>query len=187
MNICPALKAVYKPYKKFSEKTKKAVNLFLAYIKDVLADESEESYQYILKWFSNALRGNKNDTCLYLKGGQGIGKSTISDFIKIHVVGEELFIESGSQPLKNKFNSQLNGKLFVQFSELENCSINEWSSMSSVLKRQITSTTLPIEQKGKDAVQVKNINNYIIDSNNDCIKDDDGRRFFILDVSHKRK
>jgi hypothetical protein len=42
-----------------------------------------------------------------------------------------------------------------------------------------------IEKKTIDAFQTNNMNNYIINSNNDAIKDDDGRRYFILDVSHK--
>ena len=31
------------------------------------------------------------------------------------------------------------------------------------------------------------MNSYIIDSNEDCMTDDDGRRFLILDVSHSRR
>jgi hypothetical protein len=44
-----------------------------------------------------------------------------------------------------------------------------------------------IEGKGDNPIQIKNINNYTIDSNNDAIKDDEGRRYFVLDVSHKHK
>jgi hypothetical protein len=71
------------------------------------------------------------------------------------------------------------------FEELENFSISEWISISSILKRQITSPTLMIEAKGKDQRQENNLNNYILISNNDCIQDDDGRRYFILDISTK--
>ena len=35
--------------------------------------------------------------------------------------------------------------------------------------------------------QTQNMNNYAINSNNDSIRDDDGRRYFICDVSHKYK
>jgi hypothetical protein len=184
-NVCPAIKSTYKPYKEFSSIEKEGVELFLQYIMDVLASDCEESYTYILKWLSNMLKGNKNDACIYLKGGQGIGKSTLSDFLKDHVIGTDLLLETGSNPLKNKFNNILQGKLLVQFSELENFGVNEWASISSTLKRIITSTTYTIEGKGKDPIQIRNINNYILDSNNDAIKDDEGRRYFIADVSHK--
>jgi hypothetical protein len=34
-------------------------------------------------------------------------------------------------------------------------------------------------------VQLENINNYVLDSNNDAIKDDEGRRYYIADLSHR--
>lgn len=184
-NVCPPIKARYAPYEEFSIKTKQAVQLFLQFIREVLASDCEDAYEYILNWISNTLKGKKNDACLYLKGPQGIGKSTISDFLKECVLGLELFLETGSSPLKNKFNSIVRGKLVVQFTELENFSTNEWASVSSVLKRWITSTTYMLEGKNENAFQIENINNYILDSNNDAIKDDDGRRYFIADVSPK--
>jgi hypothetical protein len=186
-NVCPAIKATYSPYESFDEEIKKKVNLFLGYIKEVLSSNNEASYDYILNWIANMLQGNKNDACIYLKGGQGIGKSTISDFLKENVIGTDLFLETGSDPIRNRFNSILQGKLLVQFSELENFSTKEWISISSVLKRNITSTTYTIEAKNENSRQIKNINNYILDSNNDSIKDDEGRRYYIADVSTKRQ
>ena len=37
---------------------------------------------------------------------------------------------------------------------MENLTTSEWQSISSVLKRQITSNTIMIEQKGIDAKQL---------------------------------
>jgi hypothetical protein len=132
-------------------------------------------------------RGNKNNSCIYLKGVQGLGKSTLPQFISKHVIGNDLCLESGSEPLKSKFNSILAGKLFVVFEELENVSTHEWSSMSSILKRYITSDKIVIEEKNKNSLETDNLNNIMIISNNDAIKDEDGRRFFIADLSTKRQ
>ena len=96
-----------------------------------------------------------------------------------------IIFRNWKQSIKNKFNSILQGKLLVQFSELENFNKNEWASVSSVLKRFITSTTYTLEGKNENSIQISNINNYILDSNNDAIKDDEGRRYFIADVSPK--
>ena len=96
------------------------------------------------------------------------------------LICKNIDLETGSGPLKTKFNSELAGKILVQFEELENFSASEWMSISSVLKRIITSPSIMIEGKGKDAVEQKNINNYVLLSNNDAIQDDDGRRYFIL-------
>ena len=58
-------------------------------------------------------RGNKNDCCLYLKGSQGAGKSSFSDFLRDDIIGAALSIQTGSSPLKSKFNGELSGKLLV--------------------------------------------------------------------------
>jgi hypothetical protein len=185
INMCPTIQAKYTPYKDIKQETKDNMQVFLKYIWEVLASESKENYEFILKWISNALKGNKNASCIYLKGPQGIGKSTISDFLKEWVVGDGLFLETGSNPFKSSFNMITCSRLFIQLSELENCSTNEWSALSSTIKRLITSPTTCYEEKNQKRLQAKNISNYIIDSNNDSIKDDEGRRFYIADLSLK--
>jgi hypothetical protein len=175
----------YKKVDEFSQETKSKLNIMLKYIDDVLCSNKKDSYDFLLKWISNMLRGNRNDSAIYLKGPQGIGKSTLLEFIRHHVLGKPLCYQGGSGPLKSNFNSELSGKVMVMFEELENFSSKEWISISSVLKRQITSKTLQIERKGKDMREETNLNNYILLSNNDAIQDDDGRRYFILDISRK--
>jgi hypothetical protein len=183
INLCPTIKAKNDlPYSSYNDKVKQGVLAMVQFIKEVLADDNEQSCQYLLKWISNMLKGEKNDACLYLKGQQGIGKSTLTDFLKHHVIGTDLMLETGSEPLKNKFNIILGGKLLVLFEELENFSVNEWSAVSSVLKRLLTSKTIALEGKNANSFQSNNMNNYILNSNNDAIKDDDGRRYFILDI-----
>ena len=78
-------------------------------------------------------------------------------------------------------------KLLVVFEELENFSTNQWQGVSTRLKKDTTSDTIIYEEKNEKAFTAKNISNYIINSNVDAIKDDDGRRYFILDLSNKRK
>lgn len=188
LNLCPKMKHTYLPYEEsFSTSTKKGVALMLSFIKEVIVNNHDASNDFIIKWLSNMIKGNKNNSCVYLKGIQGIGKSSFTDFIKYWVIGEKLTLETGSSPLKEKFNSILEGKLMVCFEELENVSSAEWMAMSSSLKRIITSDTILVESKNVNSYQTKNINNYFILSNNDAIKDDDGRRYFIADVSTKRQ
>jgi hypothetical protein len=50
----------------------------------------------------------------------------------------------------------------------------------------ITSENITLQNKCTKAYESNNINNYILCSNNDAVKDDDGRRYFILDIAtHK--
>lgn len=187
VNLCPQFKYKRKPYKDVNPEIKEKLNILLSYMKEILSDNNESSYQFLIKWLANMLQGNKNQSCLYLKGEQGIGKSTLFEFLREYVIGDDLFLETGSGPLKKDFNSILVGKLLVFFEELECFTSGEWSAISSKLKRQITSKVINIEGKNQNAYQTRNINNYAIGSNFDAVKDAEGRRFFILDINNKRK
>ncbi len=46
----------------------------------------------------------------------------------------------------------------------------------------ITSPRINLQNKGTKAYEIDNINYYILCSNNDAIKDNEGRRYFILDI-----
>ena len=188
LNLCPKMKHSYKPFEQFDDSVKTSMNFMLKFIKDIICGGKQDSYNFTMKWLSNMIRGNKNNSCLYLKSSvQGIGKSTLPEFIRDFVIGEDLSLESGSRPLTSCFNSILEGKLMVVFEELENFSFKEWCNISSTLKRIITSSTYLIEGKNINSYTTNNINNYILISNNDAIKDDEGRRYFILDLSTKHK
>jgi len=187
LNLCPPLKHQAKPFAEFNEETKKRVKIMLDYIFEVLSSGSKEIHEFLLKWLSNMLKGNKNNSCLYLKSIQGVGKSTLFSFIRDFVIGKGLCLETGSEPIKSRFNYILGGKLLVVLEELENFSTNEWQVVSTRLKRYITSNTITLEKKGVDSYDSENLNNYVILSNNDAIKDDNGRRYFILDVSTHRE
>lgn len=187
VNMIGKFKHKKSPYINFPEEVRSSVDKVLKLIKEVWANNNEKVYTYIVKWFANMIQGNKNQTIPYLKGIQGIGKSTITELIMNHVIGNELSLVTGSGPLKEKFNLALMGQLMVVFEELENFNKNEWSVISSRLKRECTSKISQYEGKGKDPIKANNINNYIVLSNNDAIKDDDGRRYVVLDLSNKYK
>jgi len=187
INLCPSMKYVYKPDYKPDTKTKNGLDFLLNYYFEVLCSSNKECYDFLLKWIAFMVKGGKNKSCLYLKGIQGIGKSTISEHLMKHVVGDALSLETGSDPIRTKFNEILGGKLLVTIEELENFSKYEWEAMSSTLKRMITSYRISLQNKGTKAYESDNINNYILNSNNDAIKDDEGRRYYILDISTHRQ
>lgn len=185
INLCPQLPKA-KPYKEFDEDTKKKVQIFCDYVLEVLASGNKDVYDYIIKWISYMCKGNKNTSALVFKtNAEGVGKSTLPTFIREFVLGEDLSLETGSEPLKSKFNGILGGKLLVSFEELETFGSAEWMAVSSVLKRQITSNIYSLQNKNQDAFTVENINNYMLLSNHDI--EDGGRRFFVADISTHRK
>jgi hypothetical protein len=173
-----------KPYHEYPQEIKDKVNIFNKYILEVLADNNQKSYEYLINWYANVAKGIRNESALYLRGPQGTGKSTVSSFLKKYVLGPAIAIQcNNSATLKEKFNSTLMGKVFVCYEELPTFSDNEWKAISSILKARITSSTDLYEAKGKDPIAADNYNNYQINTNVRALKDDDGRRYYILSMS----
>ncbi len=183
LNMCKPTLHKKNPDFKISTDVLERMSILEDYMKNILCSGSLDCYRFLIKWLANVVRGNKNNSCLYLKGAQGTGKSSLYYFMSKFVIGSKLCIETGSDPIRTKFNEILGGKILVSIEELENFSKGEWESISSTLKRMITSDTIVLQNKGTKSYEVKNLNNYILCSNNDAIKDDDGRRYFILDIS----
>lgn len=184
INVCPQFKHKCKPYLEFDPKVRAGVDRMLKYILDVWADKKKDVHKYLIDWFANMCRGFKNTSILYCKSIQGVGKSTLTEFLMTYVVGSELSLMSGSEPIKTRFNSTLLAKVLVVFEELENSGVSEWRTISSNLRRHATEPMINIESKGIDSYPTDNINNYIINTNeNDAIKDPEGRRFFPVEFS----
>ena len=185
INLCHPFKYERNGNYKPSKDVKQGIQILEDYMKNILCSGRQDCYDFLLKWLANMARGNKNNSCLYLKGAQGTGKSTLFQFLSKYVIGQSLCLETGSDPIRTKFNEILGGKLLVSIEELENFSRSEWESISSTLKRMITSDRIVLQDKGTKSHEENNYNNYMLCSNNDAIKDDDGRRYFILDISTK--
>ena len=176
-----------KKFADYPDVVKAKAGLFLSYIKEVLCSFNDESYMYILKWIANVVHGKKNDSCLYLKGPEGIGKSTLSDFMIEYLLGRRICVKSKPDTLKSSFNKILCGKLFVVFEELPTFSDKEWEAVSSSIKNYVTGDTAMYSDKYEKAFEAQNINNYIINTNVDALKHSEGRRYYILDLSTKRR
>lgn len=187
INVCPQFKHTCKPYLEFDAKSRAGVDRMLRYILEVWADSKKDVHKYLIDWFANMCRGNKNISILYCKSIQGVGKSTLTEFLMTHVIGQELSLMSGSEPIKTRFNSSLLAKVLVVFEELENSGVNEWKIISSNIKRHASEPKINIESKGIDSYTTDNINNYMINTNVDAIKDPEGRRFFPVEICTKYK
>ena len=85
LNMCPKMKHKYIPYDSFEPMIKENVKKMCQFIKEIINNNSEEAFQFVMKWLSNMVKGKKNNSCIYLKGIQGIGKSSFTDFIKYWV------------------------------------------------------------------------------------------------------
>jgi hypothetical protein len=186
INLSPQVKHKYKPFESFLPKIKEKLNTMIDYIKLVWADGNEEVFIYLMKWFSNVIKGIKNKSCLYAKGPEGIGKSTLTDFVRDFVVGRDLYAKGKADHLKGN-NSQLLGKIFVVFEELQCFSDKEWRAVDSELKDMITDEDGSYCDKYEKRFRAPNINNYVVNTNFNAIKGANGRRYFVVNLNTSKQ
>ena len=170
-------------YDSFEKERKDAVDIMLSYVKDVWANGNEEVFAYLLKWFANVAQGKKNTICPFLKGDQGIGKTTFVEFLVDFAFGKSVCCKGKSDHLKGQHNLQLLGKIFVYFEELQIFSDKEWYAIDSELKDMITSNYASYTDKYEKRFEAENLNNYIIITNKTSLRGIDGRRYFVLDLN----
>jgi hypothetical protein len=172
-----------KPYKEISKKLKDKIQILLDYIKLIWADNDLKVYEYILNWLAYMVRGNKNSSCIYAKGDEGIGKSTLPDFIRDYVLGKDLWAKGKSDHLKGQHNMQLLGKLFVTFEELQFFSEKEWRAIDSELKDMITDTMMSYTDKYEKRFQAESFLNSMVLTNVNSIRGANGRRYLVCDIN----
>ena len=177
-----------KSFDSYSEEIKNNVNKVIQHIENVWNSKNKEASEYTLNWLAHSLTVHKMNTALFLRSGEGTGKSILVDFFIKFVIGLELGLSTARAQQLMKFNSQLLGKILVCLEELPTASKSEWFSISDFLKDLITGSSIDIEKKYQDCIQTVNMISLMILTNNDnTIKfGKDARRYFFADISHDK-
>lgn len=142
----------------------------LDHIFQVWACSNKEYFNWIMELLTYTIRtGEKPNKMLVLMGPEGVGKSLIMDFLKRHVLGDQLYIEfSGVDKLTRGFNMHLVNKVFVCINESLSVgsSRREALAQAETLKQIITGDKILVEPKGKDVYQANNYITNVLFSNN---------------------
>lgn len=159
---------------------------FKEHIFRVVCNRNQRSYDYVWRWCACIIqKPDEIHTALVLMGLQGTGKGvfvqTLGKLIENHFVQIDAL-----DRLLGKFNSHLSNAVLVFADEAV------WGGNRKDvgrLKSMITEKRQLIEQKGKDAISVKNCKHFIFASNEEWPVhiDPDDRRFFVLKVNDSRK
>ncbi|RYE57683.1 MAG: hypothetical protein EOP48_05260 [Sphingobacteriales bacterium] len=185
VNIAPQMFKDRKEYSTFTQKSRDGVKRMIAFLKEVWCDNDKAQLQYVLKWFACVLKGKKNQSILYVKSIEGVGKSTFTDFFIQYVLGSELHAKGDKECLCSPYNLDLMGKPFVIFEELPVMNKNEWNVCDGKLKDMATGTEMNFCEKYQKKFRAANINNYCIITNHKAIKRPDGRRYYVVDIDTK--
>jgi hypothetical protein len=187
INECKGfLHKTYLPFQEYSDEIKAKVQLMLDCIKEISCNNNENLYLQYEKYIAQLCRGIKTEVIMYRKSKEGIGKSTETDFLMKHVLGEGVCLLSGTEPLTSNNNKIFLGKLLIVFEELPVFGMREWEAVSSKLKTLTTEKTAMYRGLFKDPFQAENISNFMINTNVESIKNSSGRRYIILPCSESR-
>ena len=158
------------------------------HLRNIICNGDDEHFKYLLAWMAHIVQKpeQKSGVCVVLKSeARGTGKSTVSILLE-RLLGQHAMRVQDGKHLLGAFNSHLANKLFVTIEEAF------WSGSakdSGKLRTLITESTVTIEAKGKDAIEVDSFHRFMMCTNNDWAvpQTQDERRFFVLEVSEEKK
>ena len=176
-----------KKYNDYSQTIKDGVQKILDHILIVLCSNNNDSYNYVMNYFSYVCTGERKViSCLFMKSLEGTGKSIILSFLQ-KIISENLSSSiSNISELTGTFNYSLCNKYLVLFEELPCISKGEWQQTLNILKNFITKDTIVLNKKYEKPEPAFTPYGVIITSNNEVIKlGIHSRRYHCLDISDK--
>lgn len=159
----------------------------LKHMKYILCGGNSAHFRYLLAWAADMLQDpdNKKGVALVMRGLKGTGKSTFAEALA-SLLGRHSIKIAHMRHLTGNFNRHLADKLLVLAEE------SYWAGDKAdegPLKDMITSDRMTIEAKGVDAVEMPSLCRLIMITNNEWAAPAtaDERRYFVLDVSDRRR
>ena len=165
-----------------------AEKVFVPYIKDCLAVESDEAAQYLMNWLAHLIQKPyvKPKVAVAIRSTTlGVGKSLLADIMR-EIIGHGHFIEThGANSLTGTHNEELAGKLLVFGDE---CMFAGDPRIVNSLKTRITEESMTINPKGRDVYSIDSFARYYLVTNEfQAIKAyDDERRYLMLDATNSK-
>lgn len=155
---------------------------------NVVCNGNNDHFNYLLAWMAHIIQNpnKKTGVCVVLKSeARGTGKSTVSVLME-KLLGQYAMRIQDSKHLLGSFNSHLANKLFVTIEEAFWSGSNKDAGKFRTL---ITDSSMTIEAKGKDAIEVDSYHRFLLCTNNDWAvpAQQQERRFFVLEVSDCKK
>ena len=172
------------PYRKAKKGHWKLIDTFL---KNVICDGDEDSYNYLINYIAHALQlpEKKPGVMLILMGGQGIGKGTLGRIFQKIWASTYLQV-SNIDAITGNFNAALE-RSFIVF--MDEALFAGDRKSSDALKSLVTEPLILINEKHQPARQTHSYHRLIAATNATHLKhtENDDRRDFVLKVSDRHK
>jgi hypothetical protein len=154
---------------------------------EVTCAKNDDHFEWLTRWMARCVQypEKQAETSVVLRGLKGAGKGLTAHLMGSVFRGHALQL-ANPRHLTGHFNANLADTLFLFVDEAF------WAgdkAGEAVLKGLVTEPQITIEPKGIDAFQVPNRLKILMASNNDWVVpvSADERRYFVLDVSDRRK
>lgn len=165
-----------------------ALSKILSHLFTVICKSRVSEYKYLLALLSQWVKEphKKNGVAIVLKSaGRGTGKSTVGQILK-RIFGHHWYQVQSVEQLVGKFNGAIANKVVIVAEEAF------WGGSqqhAGKLRTMITDSTVTIEGKFKDVLNLDSYHRFIFFTNNDWVvpASVDERRFFVLNVSEDKK
>lgn len=159
------------------------INVIYKHILGVFANGNVEYAKYIVQWLARLFFDpEKVGVALFLIGEQGCGKTSFWELVVKYLLGEDIAMCIDTlEPITAKFNSSLMNTRLVLANEVKGCDMRSYQRLKSL----VTDTTIGIEAKGVDMVQMRSIHAYVFLSNyaEQYFIEDKDRRFAVFQCS----
>lgn len=162
-------------------------SLFIEHVRENIASGDEHIYNYIIAWIADVIQNPDKlvGTALVLRGDQGVGKGVFANVLG-SLFGRHYMELSQSNQLVGRFNGHFKDKVLLLVDEAF------WGGdkkSEGTLKNMVTEPYITIEEKGLNAVTMKNHLHMIFSTNNEWAvpAGPQERRFFVVDVGDKRR
>lgn len=159
----------------------------LAHLKRVWAAGDDQLFRYLICWLALLVQRphEKPRTALVVRGGEGTGKTIITDLL-IAIFGQHGFTASSKDQIVGRFNGHLMDKVLLI---LEEAVFAGDHAAESTAKTLISNDLLGFEFKGKSTITAPSYAHVIILSNEDWVVPAslDSRRYVVLETSEQFK
>ena len=166
---------------------------FLNHIKEVIVNNNEDHYDYILSWLAQPIQTPwlPTDAGVIVKGGHGSGKSVVGKVMREYVYGKRLsYATNNLDSIAGQFNEAVMSKIFVHCDELTAIDSNSsYNGLFDRMKNLITDRTIEINIKHGKKFNIDNyINPYFTTNHSFTVSIEKGdRRYVVFETNDKYK
>lgn len=154
----------------------------------ILVSHEQKALDFFIKFIAQIVQypGVLTGICIILKSRQGAGKNMFIMILE-RIFGKR-YVFSTPNPENDIFGRFATNRKYKLLINMDETSGKDTFKFYDRLKNMITSDTFVYEEKGKDAIPMKNCNRFICTTNNDLpvkIEGDD-RRFVVFECSNEK-